>query len=204
MGGLRRLERLLGSCLRGLGFCEGGQIPFFISWCTIYMDIMRNKSLKTLYRSHYNLYGVYVTADDRYLSLVEILDKYKYQPWLEKRHEQLKTAYKVAPVLLKSVTRIEGLLFVFFLAMLIQALIEREVRMGMKKNGLGSISIYPEDRDCESPTTSRLLSLFDNIEFHQLWSQSTLVQTFQTELLDKQVEVLGLAGVPLEEYSQDE
>ncbi|MBC2700325.1 MAG: hypothetical protein HF976_02755 [ANME-2 cluster archaeon] len=160
--------------------------------------------MKTLYRSHYNLYGVYVTADDRYLSLVEILDKYKYQPWLEKRHEQLKTAYKVAPVLLKSVTRIEGLLFVFFLAMLIQALIEREVRMGMKKNGLGSISIYPEDRDCESPTTSRLLSLFDNIEFHQLWSQSTLVQTFQTELLDKQVEVLGLAGVPLEEYSQDE
>ncbi len=53
------------------------------------------------------------------LSLVEILDKYKYQPWLEKRHEQLKTVYKVAPVLLKSVTRIECLLFVFFLAMLI-------------------------------------------------------------------------------------
>ena len=51
------------------------------------------------------------------LSLVEILDKYKYQPWLEKRHEQLKTVYKIAPVLLKSVTRIEGLLFVFFLAM---------------------------------------------------------------------------------------
>lgn len=138
------------------------------------------------------------------LSLVEILDKYKYQPWLEKRHEQLKTVYKVAPVLLKSVTRIEGLLFVFFLAMLIQALIEREVRMGMKKNGLGSISIYPEDRDCESPTTSRLLSLFDNIEFHRLWSRSTLVQTFQTELLAKQVEVLRLAGVPLEEYYQDE
>lgn len=138
------------------------------------------------------------------LSLVEILDKYKYQPWLEKRHEQLKTVHKVAPVLLKSVTRIEGLLFVFFLAMLIQALIEREVRMGMKKDGLESISIYPEDRDCESPTTSRLLSLFDNIEFHRLWSRSTLVQTFQTELLAKQVEVLRLAGVPLEEYSQDE
>jgi hypothetical protein len=103
-----------------------------------------------------------------------------------------------------SVTRIEGLLFVFFLAMLIQALVEREVRMGMKKNGLESISIYPEDRDCESPTTSRLLSLFDNIEFHRLWSQSILVQTFQTELLAKQVEILELAGVPLEEYTQNE
>ena len=138
------------------------------------------------------------------LSLVEVLDNYKYQPWLEKRHEQLKTVHKVAPVLLKSVTRIEGLLFVFFLAMLIQALIEREVRLEMKNDGLECISIYPEDRDCESPTTSRLLSLFDNIEFHRLWSQNTLVQTFQTEILAKQIEVLRLAGVPLEAYSRNE
>ncbi|MDW7776242.1 MAG: hypothetical protein SCH39_07920, partial [Methanosarcinales archaeon] len=122
----------------------------------------------------------------------------------EKRHEQLKTVHKVAPVLLKSVTRIEGLLFVFFLAMLIQALIEREVRLEMKNDGLECISIYPEDRDCGSPTTSRLLSLFDNIEFHRLWSQNTLVQTFQTEILAKQIEVLRLAGVPLEAYSGDE
>jgi hypothetical protein len=123
---------------------------------------------------------------------------------LEKRHEQLKTVYKIASVLLKSVTRIEVLFFVFFLAMLIQALTERDVSMGMKKHGLESISIHPEDRDCESSITSRLLSLFDNIEFHRLWSRSTLVRTFQTELLAKQVEVLRLTGVPLEEYSQDE
>jgi hypothetical protein len=51
--------------------------------------------------------------------LVEILDNYRYQPWLEKRHEQLKTGHKVAPVLL-----------------LIQALIEREVRLEMKNDGL--------------------------------------------------------------------
>lgn len=138
------------------------------------------------------------------LSLVEILDNYKYQPWLEKRHEQLKTVHKVAPVLLKSVTRIEGLFFVFFLAMLIQALIEREVRLEMKNDGVECISIYPEDRNCGSPTTSRLLSLFDNIEFHQLWSKNTLVQTFQTEILAKQIEVLRLAGVPLEAYSLNE
>ena len=144
------------------------------------------------------MFPLITNCDD--LSLIKVLENYKYQPWLEKRHEQLKTVHRVAPVLLKSVTRIEGLLFVFFLALLIQALIEREVRNGMKKNGLKSISIYPEDRDCESPTTSRLLVLFDNIEFHRLWSQNGLVQTFQTEITAKQVEVLGLAGMPLEAY----
>ena len=32
---------------------------FLVSWCIICMDIMKNKSLKTLYRPRYNLYGVY-------------------------------------------------------------------------------------------------------------------------------------------------
>lgn len=135
------------------------------------------------------------------LSLGDILDTYKYQPWLEKRHQQLKSVYKVAPVFLKSVTRIEGFLFVFFLGMLVQALIEREVRKGMKEHKLESIAIYPENRDCESPTTSRLLGIFDTIEFHRLWSQDSLVQIFQTELTAKQKEVLRLANVPLHAYN---
>ncbi len=148
------------------------------------------------------MFPLITNCDD--LPLVDILDKYKYQPWLEKRHQQLKTVYKVAPVFLKSVTRIEGLLFIFFLGMLVQALIEREVRLGMKENGLESISIYPEDRDCESPTTSRLLSIFDNIEYHRLWSQTSLVQIFQTELSVKQKEILRLAGVPFQKYELNE
>ncbi|MDG6229809.1 MAG: IS1634 family transposase [Candidatus Thermoplasmatota archaeon] len=148
------------------------------------------------------MFPLITNCDD--LPLVDILDKYKYQPWLEKRHQQLKTVYKVAPVFLKSITRIEGLLFIFFLGMLVQALIEREVRFGMKENGLESISIYPEDRDCESPTTSRLLSIFDNIEYHRLWSQTSLVQIFQTELSVKQKEILRLAGVPVKKYELNE
>jgi len=148
------------------------------------------------------MFPLITNCDD--LPLVDILDNYKYQPWLEKRHHQLKSVHNVAPVFLKSVTRIEGLLFVFFLGMLIQALIEREVRLGMKKNGLKSISIYPEDRDCESPTTSRLLQHFESVEYHRLWSETSLVQTFQTELTAKHEQVLKLAGVPIEKYSLKE
>jgi len=137
------------------------------------------------------------------LPLKEILEKYKYQPRLEKRHEQLKTVYNITPVSLKKVTRIEALLFVYFLSLLVQSLIEREIRMGMKKHRLKSIPVYPEDRDCDAPTTSRILDLFDNIEFHRLWSDRTLVKTFRTELSVKQQEVLTLLGVPLEKYYQE-
>lgn len=67
-------------------------------------------------------------TNDENLPAAGVLEKYKYQPQLEKRHEQLKTVRAVAPVLLKSVTRIEALLMVYFLALLIDALIEREMR----------------------------------------------------------------------------
>ncbi|MCD4816368.1 MAG: hypothetical protein K8R06_08220, partial [Methanosarcinales archaeon] len=78
---------------------------------------------------------------------------YKYQPNLEKRHEQVKTIYGIAPVLLKNITRVEALLFVFFVALLVQSVIEREMRSNMKKAGLKGIPIYHEKRQCASPTT---------------------------------------------------
>ena len=63
----------------------------------------------------------------------EILVRYKHQPMLEKRHEQLKTQYNVMPVLFKNVERIEAFLFMYFIAMAIQVLIERDIRMNMEK-----------------------------------------------------------------------
>lgn len=147
------------------------------------------------------MFPLITNAED--LPLKDILGKYKYQPQLEKRHEQLKTIYEVAPVLLKSVTRIEGFLFVYFLALLVQAIIEREVRLGMKKAKLESLPLYPEDRECAAPTTSRILEIFDNVQIHRLWAEDELVQVFRTELLDLQKQVLSLAGVPANAYAPD-
>jgi transposase len=134
------------------------------------------------------------------LPLGDILAKYKFQPRLEKRHEQFKTVYGVMPMLLKNVTRIEGLLFVYFLALLIEALIEREVRNSMALKGLETIPIYPEMRECAAPTSSRILRIFEPIQLHRLWSDEKLVQVFRPELTDLQKDVLGLAGVPVEGY----
>lgn len=137
----------------------------------------------------------------RDLSLKDILAKYKFQPRLEKRHEQLKAVYDVTPVFLKKVTRIEGLLFVYFLAMLIQALIEREVRRGMEANKVECLPIYYEERECEAPTADRFLEAFDRLEVNRLWRGDELVQRFRVELSEKESMLLRLAGVPAESYT---
>ena len=52
-------------------------------------------------------------SNDGALSLKDALDKDKYQPFLEKRFEQLKTAFEVMPMWLKKPERITGLLFIY-------------------------------------------------------------------------------------------
>ena len=65
---------------------------------------------------------------------------------LKKRHEHLKTEYNVMPVLFKNVEKIEAFLFIYFIAMAIQALIERGIRMNVEKRGIASLPIYHEGR----------------------------------------------------------
>ena len=84
------------------------------------------------------------------LSLVEVLGKYKYQPFLEKRFEQLKNALAAAPVFLKKPERIASRLCLDFFAQLINALLERELRRQMKRRRIPSLPLYPEGRLCKS------------------------------------------------------
>ncbi|EQB68450.1 MAG: Transposase-like protein [Thermoplasmatales archaeon Gpl] len=131
-------------------------------------------------------------TNDRNLSMKEILAMYRYQPYVEKRHEQLKSVYAVAPVMLKNVDRIEGLLFVYFLALLIESLIEREVRNSMKKEGRESIRIYPEYRSCESPTTDRVLGDFTMVQMNWIESGGKMVKKFLPKLTQRQEDLLKL------------
>ena len=138
------------------------------------------------------------------LSCRAVLDKYKYQPRLEKRHEQLKTVYGVAPMWLNSVARIEAFLFLYFVSLLVQSLIERTIRQSMKKNGLESIPIYPESRECHSPTTDRILGIFENLHYHDLIRGGAIVQTFQPQLNGIQELVLKLLDLPVGVYQKDQ
>jgi hypothetical protein len=102
------------------------------------------------------------------LSLAEALAKYKYQPFVEKRHEQLKSVFGVAPVWLKSPRRVASLLWLYFVVELVQALVEREVRRQMRSHGLRRLRLYPEGRASTAPTAALVFSVLDCQRRHRL------------------------------------
>jgi transposase len=107
-------------------------------------------------------------TNDRTFDAEQVLRAYKRQPLIEKRFSQFKTDFAVAPVYLKNVARIQGLLAVYFLVLLVQTLLERELRRAMARSHLPSLPLYPEGRACTRPTTSRIIELFEPIQRHEL------------------------------------
>ena len=141
-------------------------------------------------------------TNDRDMTPAELLAAYKYQPNLERRHAQLKGTQLVAPMFLKDSARIEGLLCCHFIALLIQALIEREIRQAMAAQETPTIPLYPEDRACGSPSSARVLEIFNGASLHRLLSSTgELVQVFEPTLTPLQLEVLELLGVPAAAYT---
>jgi len=136
------------------------------------------------------------------LSEREILWAYKRQPVIEKRFSQLKTDFAVAPVYLKEASRIQALLCVYFFALLVEALLERELRQAMQRAGIESLPMYPEGRPCRHPTTRRLIDLFEGIQRHTLLSAKRRPTTFVTDLSRLQRRILKLLDVPRTNYGQ--
>ena len=131
----------------------------------------------------------------------EVLKAYKRQPIIEKRFSQLKTDFCVAPVYLKSVTRIVGLLAVYFLALMVQSLLERELRRAIQSQGLEPLPLYPEGRACASPTTRQVLDVFEPIARHTIFlNGSDDLEMFTTELAPIHRQILQLFQVPTTDY----
>jgi transposase len=88
-------------------------------------------------------------TNDRKLSAAEVLQAHKGQPMTEKRFEQIKTVHQIAPIFLNNEGPIEALFTLYFLALLVQALTERELRLVMQPENIAELPLYPEQRDCE-------------------------------------------------------
>ena len=71
----------------------------------------------------------------------ELLLAYKRRPAIEQQVERLKTDFVVAQVFLKEVSRIQALLCVYFFVLLVEALLERELRGAMKRQGDGELAL---------------------------------------------------------------
>ena len=145
--------------------------------------------------------GMYpLLTNDPTLTDTQVLEAHKSQPTIEKRFEQTKTVFEIAPVLLKNEGRIEALFFVYFLALLVQALIERELRQAMLRAEVNELPLYPEDRKTQRPTAEQILRLFSLIHRHSLKQEGQTVHTFNPELTDLQHQILGLLEGPARAY----
>jgi transposase len=129
------------------------------------------------------------------MTALELLLAYKQQPLIETRFGQLKTDFVVAPVFLKEVSRVQALLCVYFFALLVEALLERELRRAMEGAGVESLPLYPEGRACRRPTARRVIDLFEDVQRHELVTKGRPVVVFTTELTRLQRQVLRLLGM---------
>ncbi len=135
-----------------------------------------------------------ITNDDS-LSELDLLLAYKNQPALEKRFAHLKTDFEVAPVFLEEVSRIQALLCVYFLSLLTESLLERELRRAMDRAAIASLPLYPEGRKCRRPTARRLIDVFDDVPRHALRVGRRAPVVFTTELSRLQRQLLRLLGM---------
>jgi transposase len=135
------------------------------------------------------------------MSADEVLQAYKRQPLVEQRFSQFKNDFAVAPVFLKSVSRIQALLAVYFFVLVAQTLLERELRRAMAEHQIENLPLYPEGRPCSAPTTKRIVDLFEPIQRHEL-KQNGSRQVFVTKLSSVHRSVLKLLGISSRQYGK--
>jgi transposase len=145
--------------------------------------------------------GVFpLLCTDKELTAKEVLKAYKYQPRLEKRFSQFKKVHHAAPLLFKKIERIEANMFGFFIALVVQALIEREVRKKMKEQKIEKIRVYPEQREASHPTTSKIIDRFENICSYKIMENSKVVESYKDSLNEDQKLILSLLSIEEDEY----
>ena len=174
--------------------------PKKVTWKNFY-SIMFAVDQETV-KSEMTTDGVFpliTNLDAKTHSAKKVLEIYKFQPFLEKRHTQLKTYQEIAPVYLKKPERVVAFLHIHVMALMVASLIERTIRLAMRKKGIDSLHIYPENRPCKSPTMFDIDRLFRNVERYEVSvSEDTIV--FPAELTKAQKEVLTLLEIPIASY----
>jgi transposase len=161
--------------------------------------------------------GVFpLLTNDRKLTPRQLLEAYKRQPKIEKRFSQLKSDFDLAPVLLKTPERVVGLFTIYFVALLVQALMERDLRRALAQSAAraqpaerrweGSVEVYPEGRRTRRPTVRHALDLLEHVRRHEILQPGQTDDDEPLELHDQltpaQQRLLTLFGVDPKTYGR--
>jgi len=174
--------------------------PYKISWKQVFsISFSVDKDAVSEEEKTDGVFPLITNLDSKTYFAKKVLEIYKFQPFLEKRHSQIKTYQKIAPVYLKKAERVVAFLHIHVMALMVASLIERKLRLAMRKKGITSLPIYPENRASASPTIFDIVRLFKNVERYEVVAgDDTMI--FPAELTNTQREVLNLLGVPVAGY----
>jgi hypothetical protein len=140
-------------------------------------------------------------SNDKGLSLAEALAKYKYQPYAEKRHAQLKSVFGVTPMWLRKGRRVEAPLWLYHAAEVVAALLEREVRQKRQKGNTGGLPLYPEGRPSEAPTAALVLGMVQGHRRYQRRDEhGRVMYTWHDPVPEAAQRVLGWLGIDRAAY----
>jgi transposase len=156
---------------------------------------------KVALRQEFRTDGIFpLVSTDPNIRPKEVLKIYKYQPRLEKRFNQLKSVHRAAPLLFKSIHRVEANMFVFFLALMVQAIIERLVRQQIEERKLEPLKLYPEERDAPHPTTSQILKTFDGLSTYRIIQDNCPPEECRDQLNRTHRQVLKLVNISEKDF----
>ena len=149
-------------------------------------------------RDYAATHGCYpLVTNGRHFTDLYVVEAYHGQPHLERRHHILKGVQDAAPIWVNNIDRIDAVFCCHFIAQVIGALIERQIRAAMAAADIAKIPVYPELRGCTAPSASKILQIFADVTRHELHDQhGNLIQAFEPQLNDLQRQVLELPEIP--------
>jgi len=139
--------------------------------------------------------GIFPLVTNTDIEAAEALRAYKNQPYLEKRMYTTKSILHVAPVFLKKPKRIEAITFLYFVALMIVSLMERNIRKNMAEEKIENLSILPNGMKTKSPTWNNINYFFRNVHLSLVEMGNKNIQTTLKGITRVHELVLQLLGV---------
>jgi len=144
--------------------------------------------------------GCFPFITNEALAPAELLRIYKAQPHLERRHATFKNVIEAAPLTLKSDARIDALAFCLYVALLVHALVERELRQAMAAKTITALPLYHENRACAAPTAARVFELLEPLGSTVVLHAGKRLTVVPPTLDPLQRQLLSLLKVPSSAY----
>jgi transposase len=139
-------------------------------------------------------------TNNHLLDAAEVLRMYKRQSYLEKRMYTKKSILDIAPVFLKKERRIEAVLLLYFFALMIVSLIERNIRLNMTKEKIEKLPILPQKMNTKKPTWNNIRYFCRNIHLSVIIKNKVPIQADVQGFSQLHKKVCELVEVPCSAY----